>query len=810
MLPGFRSLREIVLRAVAVVALLAWLPGGALAQADPNLCVPPLGGLAATPTIDGRVDGDPGWNRAMKVNLKQSGGTSRLGIMQIGRIGDNLYIALEIEGTPTPNQNDLVVLGFSSTTTPGDDWRVHIFPFDAAGAGSLDPVYTNRSPGLAQHWRNSTTPTTGTNANIPAWNLSTAVPVGSFIGEIKVSRNYNNWAMEIRIPTTSVASAAGGTTAIYLPPSSPNTFKFYANVLSTADLTAPLSSSFVEDPWPQTVPMLIAGGTGSGGDFAHNNTPPTSAWATASTYSRDACKGVYLASNTPVGVRQNATSGPGYTSLTGNGPFQTSTGTPITTVEECQMLADNAAWPASTTLPLPDNFFIAKPGNDGTSAAGVSVKYYVAPWGIPGAFDAGAPNAYWHPIGELYRPASMTTTVHTTTTAVPPMTPPILIPPDDMMGNPTLTSYLSTPSWQLTYKQACVYTKSAYYGYVGHHCIHAEVSSTDPSVRIRNKSIQINHNFMPTASPVEREAMISLKGRGRPAAQGRPHEVILYSQSLVQTFRRDGTRYYPATTRSDAAGAVRAGTTALALAPNAVVPYQFRVLGPVPAERFPNGVAEGMTVITNAYVRRSNSLIIGSARYQRADYIGGYSYLAGSAKAEQNWTESIALQPGAKTALGGTAAIQSLGAKVFAQKTPSALPISASMLQVAENDTIAVAVKADAQAEGAKPPEDKTPGSDKICGSLKLASGGALLAAFGLAMRDWSGQDDLVVGTPGRMLDEVMHYARSGGADFLRGLDRTTPEGAALVTQAMLGDGAYALVPSPRFPFIKRQSAIHA
>ena len=32
----------------------------------------------------------------------------------------------------------------------------------------------------------------------------------------------------------------------------------------------------------------------------------------------------------------------------------------------------------------------------------------------------------------------------------------------------------------------------------------------------------------------------------------------------------------------------------------------------------------------------------------------------------------------------------------------------------------------------------------------------------------------------------------------------------ALVTQAMLGDGAYALVPSPRFPFIKSRSAAHA
>jgi len=725
---------------VPVVAFLSWVPAAALAQdADPNLCIPALGGLAAAPTIDGRVEGDPGWNRAMKVNLKRPGGTARLGVMQLGRVGNNLYISFEIEGTPTPNENDVVVLGLSTTpatdpTTPAKDWRIHIYPFEGTDVGSGVPDYVNDPPRLQQTWRNSTTPTSGPVGviNVPAWNQASAVPLGSSIGEVKVSRTLNNWAMEIRIPTHGVlADAASNTTALYLPPESPaTTFKFYANVLSTADLTAPLPPTFAEDPWPQNVPMLVAGGTGSGGDFVHNNTPLPSTWATASTHARNECKGVYLAGNTPVGVRQNTTAAPGYTSLTGNGPFQTSAGTPITTVEECQLLADNAAWPASTTMPLPNNFFIAKPGNDGTgSAAGVSVKYFVAPWGIPGAFDAGAPNAYWHPIGELYRPASMTTTVHTT---------PAMSIPVDVGGNPALTNYLSTPSWQLTYKQACVYTKSAYYGFVGHHCIHAEVSSADPSVRIRNKSIQINHNFMPTASPVEREAQISVKGRGTPAVRGKPHEVILFSHKLVQTFSRDGTRYFPAAIKPDST-AVHAGAAPSALAPG-VVPYQFRALGPVPAERFPKGVVEGMTVITNAYVRRSNSLIIGNTRYQRADYIGGYSYFAGHAGVTKNWTESVALQPGSKTALGQSATLQSLDPRVFAAKAPSSLPVSVHMLQLAENDTVTVAVRADAQEGEAKPPAGTPDGKttkDDTCGKLKLGSAGGVLAAFAVTGFVW-------------------------------------------------------------------------
>lgn len=724
-------------------ALLLFLPGKALAQdADPNLCIPSMGGLAAAPTIDGVVDGDPGWNGAMKVNLKRPGGTSRLGIMQIGRVGNNLYLSFEVEGSPSPAVDDLIVLAFSTTSSPIQDWRAHVFPFIAADTAP-NLTFTNHVPRLQQTWRDSTVATSGSDVGKPKWNLPSAVPIGSFIGETKVGRTGNNWAVEMRIPTTSVLADAGGATAIYLPSSAPaTTFKFYANVISTSDLTAPLSPTFIEDPWPQNVPMLAAGGAASGGDFAHNNTPLSTNWATASTFTRNECKGVYLASNTSVGVRHNSTAAPGYTSQTGPGPFRAGgspSGAVLTTVEQCQTLADDTPWPAGTPA-LPDNFYVAKPGNDGSSAApGVSVKFYVAPWGIPGAFDPGAPNAYWQPVGELYKPASMTgTVVHTTT--------PVASIPPDVGGNPALASYLSTPSWRLTYKQACVYTKSAYYGSVGHHCLHAEVTSLDPSVKIRNKSVQINHNFVPIASPAEMDAVISLKGRGHPAVRGKPHQVILYSRSLVQSFKRDGAWYFSSALKPSPMPAaiseagIRAGTLlaserAATVAPTMIAPYQFRALGPVPAEKFPKGVAEGMTVITEAFVRRPDSLIIGSKRYQRADYIGGYSYFAGRAQAAQSWSESIALKPGLRTASGLSPTLHTLESKPL---MVGAVPVRVAMMEVGENDDVTVSVRANAEGAATGTPGGNcgtTGGLTRLAGDgVGGALTGALLVAGGVGV----------------------------------------------------------------------------
>jgi hypothetical protein len=697
MCSGISRIKNLILRVAPVVALLAAIPGVSFAQSD--VCIPGLGGLASAPTIDGVVDGDPGWNQAVRLNLKELSGTPREGSMQLGTAGGFLYLSFEVEGTPSPGIDDLVVLGFSTTSSAIQDWRVHVSPFTVAGI--TNTVYQNQDPKERLYWRNSGN-----------WNFNSSaggtadVPSQPFIGEIKVSRNGNNWAMEMKIPISSNPADAAGSTLLYLP-SSPTTFKLYVNVLSTFDL----GSTFTQDAWPQTVAMLTAGATGSGGNSAANRTPAPGTWAVASTFSRTACTGVYMTWDNNLGVRHTPTGSIGYTSTTGPGPFRAgglSTGAILSTVDDCiaNLPNDNTPWPTGTVLP--DNYFVAKPGNDGPPANRVYVKFYVAPWGIPGAFDPGAPNAYWHPLGELFQPTGAPT-VHST---------PEATVPTDVGGMPSLAAPLSTPSWQLSYKQACVYTESFYYTNQGHHCIQAEAHSNDPSVVIRTKSIQFNHNFL-TSSVAQSDATISVKGRGRPAQPGRPHELLLFTQKLIQRFTRDGQRFYPSAIKGDQAAATR-------IAAATAVPRQFRAFGPVPADRYPNGLDEGMTVITNGYLKQGDFMIIGSKKYQYAQYVGGYSYFAGHAGVVQNWVESLALQPSTKTTLGKGASLQAFDARAMAADK-SARPVNAHLLQLAENDTVALAITAEAQDGG---PTTGGPTTDDGCGKLRLGSGGAALAAF--------------------------------------------------------------------------------
>jgi hypothetical protein len=639
-----------------------------LAQSD--LCVPAIGsGLAPQPTIDGRVDGDPGWAQAMRVNLKELMGVPRVGSMQLGRVGNFMYISFEVEGMPTPAYDDLVVLGFSTTSDHTQDWRVHIHPFTTDDIGSGRSVYQDDVPRTQDYWRNSTN-----------WNFNTTdattpgtanTPSTPFVGEIKVSRNTNNWAMEIKIPTSSNIADAAGNTLLYIPTA--GTFRLYVNVLSTFDLL----STFTQDPWPHGVQMLTSGAAGSGGNYAANRTPGTSLWAVTSIFSRPQCSGLYLTWNSSNGVRQTPTGSIGYSSHTGPGPFRNSGGTVLTTVGQCEAdLGNNTAWPTGTILP--DNYYVAKPGNSGTTPANrVYVKFYVAPWGIPGAFDAGAPNAYWHPLGELYQPTGAPT-VHSTT-------PEANVPTDAAGG---LAAPLSTPSWQLSYKQACVYTKSAYYGNLGHHCIQAEVHSNDPTVVVQNKSVVINHNFV-EASAALREAMISVKGRGRRPPDQVNQQMILLTSRVIQRFSRDGAWYYPGAGRADTIAARSVASGAIA------IPAQFRAWGPVPAERYPGGLTEGMTVITNGYLRRGDDMIIGSKSYRYAQYVGGFSYFAGHAGAASKWIDALALadEPGAVSG----ASFKEFNLKALEERTPRDLPIRAYALELPEEKAVTLAVRVEAQ-----------------------------------------------------------------------------------------------------------------
>lgn len=590
-----------ILRAALVLGLMFAIPGVTLAQSD--VCVPTVGGLAGAPTIDGVVEGDPGWNRSVRVNLGDGmGGVPRRGSVQLIRDGSNLYMSFEVEGVPAPNVDDTVVLGFSTTGNATQDWRVHILPFTAADAGTAPEsvVYQDHGPQTSSYWRNSGT-----------WNTAALPGSTPFIGNIKVSRNSNNWSMEMRIPISSASSAMGSNTLLYVPSS--GSFGFYANVLSTSSL----ASTFSQDPWPRSVTMLTAGAPGAGsGVYAENRTPLPSAWGTMAlnvTPPRTCTAGVYMTTNS-LGVRQVSGGPISTTSRTVLGPFQNGVGTPLNTPAECQTLTDDYLWPATKG---PNNYFVATPGNDGPPADGVFVKFYVAPWGIP-----GTSNAYWHPVGELHKPLGASNVSLTADSTIPTDTSP---------GVPALTSPVQTSlPWQLSYKQSCVYVKSNQYGALnrGHHCIQADVQSNDSRVVIKNKSVQFNHDFL-AASVALTEARISVVGRGRPPIGQKNHEMLIFTDKVIQTFNRDGDRYYPSQSRMSADK-------------RSALPSQFRDFGPVPAHLYPKGLTEGLTFIAKGYLKRDDSLIIGSKRYQYAEYVGGFSYLAGHAgEAKGGWTETL-------------------------------------------------------------------------------------------------------------------------------------------------------------------------
>ena len=70
------------------------------AQAQNDLCVSNIGGLAGTPTIDGKVDDDAGWNGATRVNLSADLGTTRSAVFQIGKDvnnNSNVYISVAVD-----------------------------------------------------------------------------------------------------------------------------------------------------------------------------------------------------------------------------------------------------------------------------------------------------------------------------------------------------------------------------------------------------------------------------------------------------------------------------------------------------------------------------------------------------------------------------------------------------------------------------------------------------------------------------------------------------------------------------------------
>lgn len=616
-------------------------PVPAFAQVG-DICIPTIGGLVASPTMDGKPQDDVGWNGAGQLGIRDATqsptGTSesatRSGSIQYGILNNFLYFSVDLDNGSfiAPGNNDRVVIGISPDGTGADSanaWRLHISP----GLFSATPgiEISARPPLGVAYWRDSSswnnprgsatctrsqyfdcvspltmdsmsgivTPSTSTQCN----PLQTA--------QFVVSRKGSRWGLEAKVPYSTNSADAAANCKIYLP--STGTFKLYANVVSTNDFAT--STTYVEDPWPSSLYLAANNGLGS---LIETSTPAPSAWGVASldtsppTTTRTACTGVKIAA---AGVRPNSTSPLGTTSYAVPGagvdpadskyyylkdPLNSSS-LKLKDGSACDTNLGNADQPGTVSQV---NTFVAQATNNGAGTPSVSAKFYIAPWGLPAPGD-------WDKIGERYKPSARTSLYLSA-------------------SQPIGVSTMLTTDWQLSYKESCAYVLSNVVGYsagkpIGHHCVQAELESTGPTVNFITKSMQFNHNVIP-ASRVEHQVTIGTKGYGIPAGGKSYHEILLSVDQLARKYVRDGNTYYPRYEKSDVTNSDRSTSPA------------FSNFGAIPGENFPKGMTEALAVVARGYLKTSDKLVIGGTAYQRAQYIGAFSLEAGHNGPVEKWS----------------------------------------------------------------------------------------------------------------------------------------------------------------------------
>jgi hypothetical protein len=133
------------------------------AGAQNDICLNNIGGLGGTPTFDGQVEGDIGWNNALRLNVSGDMGSTTATKMQMGIVGSTLYLGLVVSA-PTISPDTTVVLGLSPNDgVTAHDWRLHISPFDVAPP----PDGTRNNPPLAvTYWHDSSN-----------WNYSSSTAI---------------------------------------------------------------------------------------------------------------------------------------------------------------------------------------------------------------------------------------------------------------------------------------------------------------------------------------------------------------------------------------------------------------------------------------------------------------------------------------------------------------------------------------------------------------------------------------------------------------------------------------------------------
>ena len=632
--------------AIFAGALLVMLCSAYAVPAD--ICIPNVGDvLGNPPTMDGKPQDDVGWNQAGQLGLGQikweNGSATdteqRNGNFQYGVKSNYLYFSVDLDNSlypPDPSKTT-VIIAFSPDGNPVNDWRLHITGF--GGTNTTPTVLAWRG---SNHWNERTTsgtcqqgdfgyksncnqsvtvdPTTGT---VPAQNCSIVQPEGA---QFRISKtSTTRWGIEARLLFSNNPADAPSKCKIYLP-TAPGTFKAYFNVVSTNNL----GFNYTEDPWPVGSTLVFPA---SGTPYIERCTPAPSVWGVASldtsppSTTRAQCTGVKI---TAAGVKTTAGLGTTSYAFPGAGldPVDNkyyylkdpdNSGSQklkkacdcvgqINTQGECQetsppVLNDGDFWDAKKSQ---TNTFAARVTNNGPPAPNVSANFYIAPWGLPGPQD-------WDLIGERYRP-----------TIRPKLNP--TSPPQSIGA----ASVDLTTDWELSYKESCTYALSNIWGYyadkpIGHHCVQAELQSSDPTVTFLSKSLQFNQNVIP-ASLVEQVFVIGTKGYGSPSRDKSYHEILLSVDQLPRKYTRDGNFYYPQRDIKD-----RGSSSPM-----------FSSFGRISAEHFPKGMTEALAVVSRGYLLTNDKLVINGTEYSRAQYIGGFSLEAGHSGPVDKWNLAIA------------------------------------------------------------------------------------------------------------------------------------------------------------------------
>jgi hypothetical protein len=559
---------------IRTVTCLALFLMACAASAQNDVCVNSIGGLGGTPTWDGQVEGDVGWNNAVRLNVSGDLGSTTATKMQMGIVGSTLYLGLVVSA-PTVSPDTTVVLGFSpSDGIPSHDWRLHISPFDVAPPP--DNSKSNHAFAVT-YWKDSSVWNAGGGGSVAAAGVDWEVE-GIRIFKL----NSNHWEMEFQIPiTVSAASAAG----FCLTCSGGGTFKMYVNVMNTVGGTAPGVS---QDVWPAGAPFPAG--------FITQHTPALGLWGTGSTTPRPAsCTGVQLDwSNIGVQDPLNASN-----IVTDMRRFAAVT---ETTIAQCQALADNAN-PGSNG---PQNIFRANPLNTMATGAKVSVAFRLANWGIPGASNFSALGT---PIPAGCDPLSggaQCAGVNNNPTNENPI--------------PAMSSgtYNST-TWSLNYKQSCFYKIAA------HQCIHVDMDSNDPNTRFLNKSTERNMNFVP-ASTYRQKAF--LNGNQGPLPPGRTKHRFLLQLDLDQDGRL--VKGNPDQPRGDGNGGGHTG--------GEVHNFNDPTLAALGRKEFGQAVTNMFQWIARGYIYTGDKIVINGHEYENVKRAGDFGYIAGHNGGISGWT----------------------------------------------------------------------------------------------------------------------------------------------------------------------------